>query len=225
VLPIDFIARIGRLATEFESSPVVTAIVPQVVGDNRAISPFKFVAESFPRPFNPGYTGCPSQGTYAINSAAMLRLDALAQVGGYDPLFPLDISDLYLFHRLHLAGKKVYIAGDVVVHHELGLLKKHKRMNMERYRAVLLDECAFWDMYRGPVARLERMIRLAGRVCKDTLNREDRAYRRETLKEFKRRLLTRRARRVDDWRKWAGARMMSQLTLSNGVGRDEPANQ
>src|ERR1700722_15374946 len=37
-LPPDFLVRVGALADEFESCPMIGAIVPRVVGDGRIIS-------------------------------------------------------------------------------------------------------------------------------------------------------------------------------------------
>ena len=76
-------------------------------------------------------------------------------------------------------------------------------MSMDRYRQMLGDECAFWDLYMGPLARLERFVRLVGRVGKDYFFTDDPASCRATLLELKRRLMTRRTQRIAEWMKWA----------------------
>jgi hypothetical protein len=147
-----------------------------------------------------------SQATYAVNSTSTLRISAIQQVGGYDPLFPLDLSDINLFHKLHAAGHDVFVAGDIRIHHELALLDKKERMNLDRYRDGLLDECAFYDLELGPLARLERLIRLAGRVCKDSFEPGLIHFRAATLHELRRRILTPRSQRIATWRRWAQVR-------------------
>jgi len=215
-LPTNFLVRIAQLARQLEFRPEIGAIVPQVTGDGHNISPFYFALGAVPRWFRYGVAGIPERATYAVNSAATLRVNALRSVGGYDPMFPLDVSDINLFHRLHRSGKRIFLAGDLLVSHDFSLLKKHGRMSTERYRAMLLDECAFWDMNMSPLARLERMIRLAGRICKDLLIPENRAFQRLTLTELKRRLLTPRHQRIVEWTNWATERRMSSAEVSVG---------
>jgi GT2 family glycosyltransferase len=223
VLPANFLVRIVNLARQLQSTPTIGAIVPQVTGDGRNLSPFQFVLGFVPRWFRYGSAGIPQRATYALNSAATLRVTALREIGGYDPMFPLDVSDINLFHRLYRSGKRVYLAGDLLISHDFSLLKKHGRMSLERYRALLLDECAFWDMNMNALARGERMIRLAGRACKDFLVPENSAFRRLTLAELKRRLLTPRPRRIATWKIWATARcaLSSQAADARSLLRQE----
>jgi GT2 family glycosyltransferase len=205
-LPANFLARIANLTRELSPTLAIGAIAPQVIADGRNISPFRFMFGAIPRWFNYGFVGVSESITIPVNSGTTLRVTALRQIGGYDPMFPLDVSDIDLFYRLQNSGKRVYIAGDLLVHHDLALLRKDKRMSLDRYRALLLDECAFWDMNLGSIARFERKIRLAGRICKDILKSEQSDFRKRTLLELKRRLLTPRRERITEWRAWATLR-------------------
>ncbi len=213
-LPTDFLTRITKLTHTLASSPMIGAIVPQVIDEGRNLSPFRFALGSVPRWFRYGCVGISDCPTYALNSAATLRVAALRQIGGYDPMFPLDISDINTFHQLHRYGHKVFLVGDIRISHNFSLLDKHRRMSLDRYRALLWDECAFWDMNMGRVARLERMLRLAGRALKDFLAPEEAAFRKITLTELRRRLLTSRAKRIIQWRNWALARSASYNSTS-----------
>jgi hypothetical protein len=84
-------------------------------------------------------------------------------------------------------------------------------MSMERYRALLLDECAFWDMHMGALARLERLVRLGGRICKDLAKPGGKAFCRLTAAELARRLTTFRSRRIAEWKQWAAARALANV--------------
>jgi GT2 family glycosyltransferase len=201
-LPRDYLVHIVKHAKHLDSDARICAIVPQMVEKGRNLSPFRFAAGFIPRWFAFGFVGTPRQATYALNSAAVLRVGALADIGGYDYRFPLDVSDINLFHRLHAEGKRVFVAGDILVSHSLSLLNKDQRMSVDRYPIALRDECAFWDLYMGPLARLERFLRLMGRFGKDCFFTHDAAFRRATLLELKRRLMTRRTRRIAEWTKW-----------------------
>jgi GT2 family glycosyltransferase len=209
ILPLDFLTQLSKIMCKLNLSPSIGAIVPQVTSDGRNISPFRLVGGIIPRRFRYGYTGVPLNATYAINSGATLRVSTAREIGGYEPAFPLDISDLNLFHRLHLSGKSVWVAGDLLLHHEVSLFKKHSRMNIQRYHSLLLDECAFWDMNMGMLARLERLTRLVGRVCKDLFATENREFQKTTLAEIKRRLSTPRSKRISEWKDWARERQLS----------------
>jgi GT2 family glycosyltransferase len=202
-LPRDYLAHMVKQVKRLDPDARICAIVPQMVDKGRNLSPFRFAAGFMPRWFEFGYVGTPSRATYALNSAAVLRVASLAEIGGYDYRFPLDVSDINLFHRLHAEGKRVFVAGDILVRHSFALLNKDKRMSMDRYPSMLRDECAFWDLYMGPLARLERFVRLVGRVGKDYCFTDDPAFRRATLLEIKRRLMTRRRQRIKEWMKWA----------------------
>jgi GT2 family glycosyltransferase len=206
ILPPDFLVRIGELASRFSLSTTVGAIVPHVIGDGRNLSPFRFRGGVLPYWFPAGYVGVPRQAVYAVNSASILRVSALQQIGGYDPIFPLDLSDINLFHRLYRSGRRVFVAGDVLVHHELALLNKHQRMSLDRYKAGLMDECAFWDTNMNQLARLERISRLVGRVCRDFFNPAELGFRNITLSELKRRIVVPRAQRVAEWTIWSKKR-------------------
>jgi len=217
LLPKKFLSRIGQLAVMMEGSPEIAAIVPQITGSGRNLSPFRFALGAVPRWFPYGYTGILPHA-YALNSAATLRVAAIREIGGYDPMFPLDCSDINLFHRLQRSGKKVFLAGDLLVSHDFSMLEKQSRLSIERYRSLLLDECAFWDIHMGTLARTERMVRLAGRALKDLLASEERAFSRVTLEELKRRIVTPRERRVAEWREWATVRCAPSRIGDAGAG-------
>jgi GT2 family glycosyltransferase len=210
-LPANFLAKVANLTRELTSVETVGAIVPQVIADGRIVSPFQFLFSSVPRWFPKGFVGISKKAAYAANSGATLRVRALREIGGYDSMFPLDLSDTNLFHRLHDSGKSVFIAGDLLLHHDFALLNKKARMSKERYKASLLDDCAFWDIYMGPTARFERIVRLSGRVCKDLSTSKGSGFWKLTLSELTRRLLTSRKERIAGWKNWATLRYNNSI--------------
>ena len=214
ILPSSFLEHLSKTIKLVDRRSEVAAIVPRVIGDGRELSPFYFALHAVPRWFGGTLTGCSEHAVYAVNSAATVRIQALCEVNGYNTLFPLDISDLDLFDRLNRKGYKVFVAGDLVVSHEFSLLNKQKRMSFSRYDAQLLDECAFWDLSMGSLARVERIVRLMGRVCKDWSDIEARPFRDRTIAEIKRRLVTSRQQRVAKWMTFATLR-----AANNGTGR------
>jgi GT2 family glycosyltransferase len=195
-LPTDFLRRLEPHARRYEHADQIAAVVPQIVDHGRVISPFRFVGGFLPRVLPPGTVGIGKRFTSALNSGSLLRIHALRELGGYDLRFPLHNSDTRLYQRLDEAGKQVFIAGDIRVDHELAILQRESRMTHDRYRKLLLDECDFWDLHMGVLGRTERLLRLAGRLCKSYLKHEDPAFRIITRQEIVRRLCVRKRDRM-----------------------------
>lgn len=198
-LPEHFIARIAEIAESMRSNPDVAAIVPQLIGDGRTLSPLHFRLGAFPAWYPNRFIGIPNQKVFAFNSGAVLRVSALRQIDGYDPRFWLDYSDTKLFCDLAKHGKRVMIAGDLQLAHNFSMLDKQKRMQAERYRELLTTETALWDMEMNSLAGLERTIRLVGRYVRHLLHNDQLEYRRETSRALFVRLFRSRKWRRRDW--------------------------
>ena len=200
-LPSNFLARMAEIAETVRSSPRIGAIVPQLIGDGKMLSPLHFRLGAFPIWYPLGFTGTPDHKVFAFNSGAVLRVSALRQMGGYDPRFWLDYSDTRLFCQLAKYGKQVRIAGDLQVRHNFSMLDKQKRMSSERYRELLTTEAALWDLEMNCLAGLERTIRLVGRYLRHIVNKDSAEYRRETLRALLVRLFHSKKWRNRDWQR------------------------
>jgi GT2 family glycosyltransferase len=195
-LPEDFLAAMERYVRQYESMDRVAGIVPRIEDNGRLISPWRMLGGFLPWILAPGTDGVSKRFTSALNSSSLLRVAALRSLGGYDVRFPLHNSDTSLFYRLDLAGKRLVVAGDILVRHELAILNREARTTPERYCRLLIDECDFWDRHMSWTGRAERLVRLAGRVCKGYLRHEDPVFQSITLREIGRRLSTRRRDRL-----------------------------
>ncbi|RRA47451.1 glycosyltransferase [Acidipila sp. EB88] len=154
-----------------------------------------------PRWFADGYRGVPVHPVFAFNSASLVRVDALAQMGGYDPYFWLDNSDARMFRNLALLGKQVFVAGDIRVQHEFSMKSMQESMSPWRYRQVLLAESAFWDREMNVLAGLERTLRLALRMVKHRRRGDARELRSITAAFLRLRLFRSRAHRQELFRR------------------------
>lgn len=220
-LPPDFLSRVAELTANLENCPAVAAIVPQVTGDGRMLSPYWFWAGAIPRWFPKGFVGIPGPVTYAFNSASILRISALRQIGGYSPWFWLDDSDIFLYYQLNRYGKKVFVAGDIQVDHEFSMLDKQNRVTASRYHNALMAESAFWDVGMNWLAGLERTLKLFGRFCKHLKYRDDRSIRRETVEAIKRRLFHSRKWRIEHWKQELRTRLPCLLPTEEEGGSDK----
>jgi GT2 family glycosyltransferase len=195
----DFFVKMAAAARESSRFAGIGAIVPQIAAGGRKLSPNYFLFGAVPRWYPAGYVGVPGESVFAFNSGAMLSIDALKQVGGYDPRFWLDNSDAMIFSKLHEHGKRVYVAGDIQVDHEFSMKDMERRMSPERYRNAMLAETAFWDLRMNRAAGWERTLRLALRLVKQRLRKDSVELRRITLQALFRRLFFSRRRRLAEW--------------------------
>ena len=195
-LPLDFFSALRESVESYSKVERLAAIVPRIVDNGRLISPLQFVGGFFPRVIDEQAEGVLARHTMALNSASLLRVSALTEVGGYDERFPLNNSDTALFHRLDNAGFRIALARNTIVQHELAIMRRADRMTLERYRQVLIDERNFWDLHMNFWARSERFLRLVGRLFKGLIKGEDAGFREATRNEIRLRLFTRRGTRL-----------------------------
>ena len=198
-VPADFFVKMAAAATASTRYAGVGAIVPQISAGERQLSPNRFQFGAIPRWYRNGYVGVPNRPVFAFNSGAMLRVDALRQVGGYDPRFWLDDSDAMIFSKLHEHGKRVYVAGDIQVEHVFSMKDMQRRMSAARYQNALFAETAFWDLRMNRVAGWERTLRLMVRMVKHWMREDSAELRRITWRALMRRLFTSRRRRLEEF--------------------------
>jgi GT2 family glycosyltransferase len=200
-LPEDYLTNMVRVALSLGRDNTVGAIVPQIISDKgTTLSPNYFQFGAFARWYAREYVGIPEEPVFAFNSGAMIRVDALEQIGGYDAWFWLDNSDAQMFHRLHMHGKLVYVAGNIQIGHDFSMKHMNERMSDERYRNVLTAESAFWDMEMNWLAGCERTLRLALRQLKHAMYKDRSELRRISWEFLWMRLFWSKKCRIQRWR-------------------------
>jgi glycosyltransferase involved in cell wall biosynthesis len=163
-LPLDFLTGMGALACSLHGNQSVAAIVPQLKSGSRMLSPNRVRLlrdDALP----PGFTGLNPGESYALNSAALIRVADVCELGGFEVGFWLDQLDLWLHHALYRAGKRVYVAGNIQVEHRLSLLD-YSTMSPIRLRSFLEAESAFFDVYKGWIENVALTARLFVRYWK-----------------------------------------------------------
>ena len=198
-VPADVLVKLAASAQASTRYSGIGAIVPQIAAGDRQLSPNYFQSGAIPRWYRAGYVGVPGEPVFAFNSGAMLSVEALQQVGGYDPRFWLDDSDAMIFSKLREYGKRVYVAGDIQVQHEFSMKDIQGRMSPARYKNALLAETAFWDLRMSRAAGWERTLRLALRLVKQWLRKDSAELRRITWHALVRRIFTSRRKRIAEW--------------------------
>ena len=198
-LPPEFLLRMRAIALRLKEVNEVGAIVPHLLSRGRLLSPVRI------RPWGVTYlrrhtAGFATGEVHAFNSASLFRVRALEQINGCHPGFWLDYQDAYLYTKLHQCGRKIYIAEDLEVEHDLSLLSASRPVGGERFRNFLEAESAYCDLYRGRISGLFLTGRLLGRIWRQWQNGADATARRLTRKQFLQRIFATRKVRLNAWR-------------------------
>ena len=200
-LPIDFLRKLCNAAMFIAPMHDVAAIVPYMSSDGRVLSPFTLMKYStITRNIPDGFVGVPLENVYAINSASTIKVSALKAVGGYDPRFRLDFSDLVIYHRLHCQNLRVFIAGNIHVEHEVSVYDLKNRSTPGRYEDTCRAEEAAYDEWMGRIAGIVLTVRIFHRLVYQLWrNGGSLPYFKIGLRFLCRRLFYSRKRRMESW--------------------------
>ena len=201
-LPPDFLSNICNVAMFIAPMNTVAAIVPHISSDGRALSPFTLMKHwTLTRNIPEKFIGIPIENVYAVNSASTIKVSALRLVGGYDPRFNLDFSDLAIYHRLHCHGLSVFVAGNILVEHEVSAFDMKNRSTLSRYEDTCRAEEAAYDEWMGRRARIVLTVRILHRlVFQLWRNKGTLAHFRIGLRFLCRRLFYSRKYRLESWK-------------------------
>ena len=199
-LPDRFLLDMLEAARSLTANTNVAAIVPQVFSNDRLISPHFYAAGAWPRFLPAGFLGPARPGLFAINSASLLRVATLKDLGGYDPAFWLDASDLVLFARIARTGRYIYVLGSLRVQHSLSHLEPTGPLSAARLKNILGSESAFWDSEMTLWAGLAHTVVMFRHLLGMWRRREDPALRRLVLRSIADRMVHTRRFRLARWR-------------------------
>lgn len=223
-LPVSILHSLAAVAKSLQESDKVVAIVPHLVEGVQSISPL-YVGYWRPSKIPQGFSGLPDREICAVNSAATWRVSYLREIGGFDSRFWLDYLD-YTMHRCAFrAGKRVYVAGNIVVQHELASLDPGKRMSPARFENVLMAESAFADLYKNPLERAILPLRWARECLRYTQRGDDPRCVRSTLRAMLRRLFRSRRYRLAQWQKSVSDRPRSATVEQKVAPAVDPCAQ
>jgi GT2 family glycosyltransferase len=202
-LPPHFLQAMRDAADQLRENETIAAIVPHLVDAGTSVSPARMrFARTTAIPL--GFSGIPEGEPRALNSAALLRVSALQELGGFNPCFWLSFLDGWLHREFHLRGKKIFVLGNIQAEHKLSLLNYRERLSLAQFRNFLSAESAFNDLYSGRLEGLLYSARLMGRLVHQAQRREAPEILKVTLTNLLHRLTWSRQRRLARWRADAG---------------------
>ncbi|GGH14959.1 glycosyltransferase [Silvibacterium dinghuense] len=197
-LPQNYLSRMTEAAQSFASNTSVAAVVPQLADRGLQLSPYThgfLRASAIPSKF----VGFIPRELHAYNSAAMLRVSILIELGGFSYLFWLDALDEWLYSQFFRINKRVFVDGEIQIEHELSILDVKNRVNYPRYQNFLHAEAAYIDMYRGFSASWVHNLRLVVRWVRNRRAGVDISLQNLLLDCLKDRLLHPKKQRIAKW--------------------------
>jgi GT2 family glycosyltransferase len=175
--PILFSSLFSAISSHL--SPEICAIVPKLAQEGKILSP-QIVGRFHNHACPSDYSGiCPTQIT-AFNSAACIRTQALAAIGGFPSEYWLDFLDHIVFHRLQMRGGRILIL-DVILEHHLSLEKLDTEMSLDRFANVLAAEWKFVRDTGSGGGPLVHRLRLLKRSLTYGIKLRNKAYASKTL--------------------------------------------
>jgi glycosyltransferase involved in cell wall biosynthesis len=158
----------------------VVAVVPKINSENTMISPvfsqsLRPLKEERPSP------GIQDRPVMAINSGALISVNFLNELNGFNEDFSLDYLDHWLFFKIYEKRRKVLLM-DVSLEHELSVLD-YTRVSLHRYQSILDSEVKFYQNFKKDLLSKYR-IQLAKRFLKQVITVKNKKIAYLTLKRF-----------------------------------------
>jgi GT2 family glycosyltransferase len=196
----EFLLGMAGYSVKFRDTSEIATVVPFIFSHGVLVSPRRLLSFNRLQQIPATFSGLCKDKAYAVNSATLMRVTALREVGGYSDEFWLDLSDVYVFQALHRRRKYMYIAGELQLKHSIASSDFDKEMSPERYRNFMAAESAYIDLYLSPPERVAQLLRLFVRTLRQYRQYENKIFSRITWEYFLQRLFLTRASRLARWR-------------------------
>jgi GT2 family glycosyltransferase len=196
----EFLPRILEYSHLLQGQTEIGTVVPLIYSHGSLVSPRKHGRFNQISLIPNTFSGVYRQKAFAVNSATLMRVVALREIGGYSDDFWLDLSDVYVFQAMYRKGRYLFIAGDLTIQHSITSMDFDKDMAPERYRNFLAAESAYVDLYSSAPERAFHLIRLLARTLRQRHSHRNMVFSKMTFEYFCRRLFDTRAKRIRSWR-------------------------
>jgi GT2 family glycosyltransferase len=196
----EFLSAMLGYSEQFRDRADVGAVVPFIFSHGALVSPRRLLSFNRVRQIPETFDGLCRDKAYAVNSATLMKVSALREVGGYSDEFWLDLSDVYVFQALHARGRFLYVAGELHVEHSIASMDFDREMSPERYRNFLAAESAYIDLFLPPFEQVAQLGRLFLRAIRQYRRYRNKVFAKIAWEYFVQRLFVSRAGRLARWR-------------------------
>ncbi len=193
-----FLSTLIRHAESLHEVKEIAAILPTILCGESIASPREQLFGRS-RAYPEHEVGVASGEAIGINSGCMMRTECLAEIGGFSLDFWLDYSDLYVFHQFFLKKKRVWLAADARMRHEMTVADYDRLMSPWRYRNFSYAETAFYDLYRSRIENMLHHLRLFVRTFRQKRRFKNPVFSEIAWEQFLYRLRVRRKKRLIAW--------------------------
>jgi GT2 family glycosyltransferase len=201
-LNASFLERILAYSYEMEGNPEICSVVPFVRSHGELVSPRRLKCLNRVPQIEREFSGVLKTRAYAINSASLMRISALREIGGYSEEFWLDLSDVHAFESLYRRKKFIYVANDLELDHLIGGMNFEQDMVPERYKTFLAAENLYLERYQSRFENTFQIFRLLARTIRQCVEYKDKAYAAITWRYFLSKLFTPKTVRLQQWREY-----------------------
>jgi GT2 family glycosyltransferase len=214
----EFLPRMLEHSHLLRERMEIGSVVPFIFSHGSLVSP-RLLGRFHQMPqIAPTFNGICRQKAFAVNSATLMRVAALREIGGYSVDFWLDLSDIYVFQAMYRKGRYLYVAGNLMLQHSVTNMNFDGDMAPERYRNFLAAEGAYVDLYSSAPERAVYLLRLLARATRQRRRHQKKVFSRMTWEYFRRRLFDTRAKRIQSWRKQLVLRDIPAMKDGRPVG-------
>ena len=196
----EFLPRILAYSERLQNTTEIATVVPFIYSHGALVSPRSIGSFNRVRQIPITFNGVFKQLGYAVNSATLMRVASLREIGGYSEEFWLDLSDVYAFQELFRRGRYMYVAADLQLQHSIAAMDFDKEMTPQRYRNFLAAESAYVDLYTSLPEQAVHLFRLLVRTVRQYRRYDNKIFARICWEYFNRRLFHSRSNRLQGWR-------------------------
>jgi GT2 family glycosyltransferase len=159
-LTADYIREVVQQTRHYQLETGVVALVPKLIQNDVVQSPHTAPTFRHDR-FDRTIVGLSTERLYAFNSGSLMKVEAIAAVGGFPEEFWLDFLDHAIFHRLQASGARIFIL-QACLDHDLSAngVERKDEISRKRYQNVLDAEHLFYRLYGSPSDKFYHRIRL-----------------------------------------------------------------
>ncbi len=214
----DFLPRMLQYSIRFRNQPEIATVVGFIYSHGVLVSPRRLRRFNRIAQIPPTFNGISKQKAYAVNSATLMRVSALREIGGYSDEFWLDLSDVYVFRAMHRQGRYMYVAADLRLDHSISSMDFDKEMSPERYRNFIAAESGYVDLYQSRLEQSAHLFRLLVRTIRQYRRYENKTFARISWEYFCRRLFQSRTKRILGWRQQLALRDIPYIEDGRSIG-------
>jgi GT2 family glycosyltransferase len=214
----EFLPSMLAYSKRFQNNLEIATVVPFVRSHGMLVSPRWLGRFNRVKQIPSKVGGVYKRKAYAVNSATLMRVAALREIGGYSEDFWLDLSDVYAFQAMYKKGRYMFIARELELQHSIAASDFDKQMTPQRYRNFLAAESAYVDLYSSPLEQTCHLLRLLARTLRQYQRYDNKVFSRICWEYFCRRLFHNRKERILGWRKQLAQRDIPVIEDGRVIG-------